>query len=548
MFLVCFITVAMGLNGTYEDVSRSLGIDPITLLPLHDYVDVLGLHPSHVGNFTNETFFYHPMDGGVDLRVTKALGSKGYNKVRVSVITQTSWRPVPSFGNWDISHQFIYKWTANYIHSKLLTVNPGQPMRFNIGSQPIEIKIPEQGKSTKGIFWADVCFYGSQWCIGPGRGWDPLNSVTGLINAASTDPTLDYWMILGDNFYDPSDRASKSFFGKLTLEAKQKVIGTVLGNHDFWIMGNSGNKRSSDNFGIGMMQWWAYDSIASRNAASSERIFDYSINPNTDMWKYPVPSKVENFFWYNIMGNVGFIAWSGAHSWGETKDYLKEACSYMGNEKPDWLIFLSHWDENNEGCQSKMYSRGVFNIINSNDFPGCNTYKAAGKLKYMEGHNHCNRKVGGDDGYMIGGAGMSGCTQFGFMYMKTEGDSLQIYYFDMARMRTQITMCLNSLKSIDNCLQYAKTWLNTSGNPPGPNPPQPGNWISRSLVADEGNAVGSCRKGWSADAKNACDANPNCHSVSYSHNWQTYCMKSKCVTANEPGKNNGDYVTWYKSC
>ena len=57
----------------------------------------------------------------LDIRVSKALGSKGYNKIRLSVISNTT----ISSSLFTYSSQFKYRWTSNYLSTGVVSVTPG---------------------------------------------------------------------------------------------------------------------------------------------------------------------------------------------------------------------------------------------------------------------------------------------------------------------------------------------------------------------------------------------------------------------------------------
>ena len=63
------------------------------------------------------------------------------------------------------------------------------------------------------------------------------NHSVDMLNALSTDPSWDFFQILGDNFYDQDGRLTKHVFNGLSLEAKSKILMTVAGNHDLWVCG-----------------------------------------------------------------------------------------------------------------------------------------------------------------------------------------------------------------------------------------------------------------------------------------------------------------------
>ena len=49
-----------------------------------------------------------------------------------------------------------------------------------------------------------------------------------MLNAGAND--IDYYMILGDNFYDRYGNLSSTWHDQLTLELKSKLFATVAGN------------------------------------------------------------------------------------------------------------------------------------------------------------------------------------------------------------------------------------------------------------------------------------------------------------------------------
>jgi hypothetical protein len=57
--------------------------------------------------------------------------------------------------------------------------------------------------------------------------------------------------------------------------------------------------------------------------------------------------KSSDYFFYNKMGNVGFIGYSGAYSFDDMKNYFSEACSWAAEDTSlDVLLLVGHW--NNE--------------------------------------------------------------------------------------------------------------------------------------------------------------------------------------------------------
>lgn len=90
----------------------------------------------------------------VDIRVSKAYGSKGYDKVRISAISNrkietdffTYYKP------------FQYRWTNYFLNTGIVTVTPGKKSVFRILNETVSIHIPLEDKPTRGIIYADPCY------------------------------------------------------------------------------------------------------------------------------------------------------------------------------------------------------------------------------------------------------------------------------------------------------------------------------------------------------------------------------------------------------
>jgi hypothetical protein len=135
-----------------------------------------------------------------DLRVTKALGSRGYDKVRISVISNAT---IPS-DLFSYSEPFQYRWTQNVLNTGIVTVQPGQKTPITIGSQTFEIYIPLEGEGVRGILLGDPCFTSEFITCLYAKEFDMFNHTIELLNAANSHDDTNFWMILGDNFYDQS--------------------------------------------------------------------------------------------------------------------------------------------------------------------------------------------------------------------------------------------------------------------------------------------------------------------------------------------------------
>merc|ERR1719219_409045 len=250
---------------------------------------------------------------------------------------------------------------------------------------------------------------------------------------------------------------SKSYFDRLSLNVKSKVTGMVLGNHDIWMGGSPGAGQSGDQFGIGMTQWWASDTVASFN----HPIYDWSIDPSWKERDTTPPIAIENTIWWNKIGNIGFIGYSGAHPLSKTKPYFDQMCQQFSNDANLAHVFvLGHWDAQNLGCQYSMAAPDVLNFLR--EMESCSAIKDS--MHFIDGHNHEN-KVIGSDGFMIGANGMSGSGQFGHIYVKSDDKgTVQIWYFEFRSTRSNnwdsIISCLRA-HDIDDCTHLATLWWNS---------------------------------------------------------------------------------------
>lgn len=97
---------------------------------------------------------------GLDVRVSKALGSRGYDKIRLSVISNhTIDSSYFSYGS-----PFKYRWTSNsligntYLNSGIVTVKPGEKTTLVIEGKEVVVSIPKDGEGVRGVIIADPCF------------------------------------------------------------------------------------------------------------------------------------------------------------------------------------------------------------------------------------------------------------------------------------------------------------------------------------------------------------------------------------------------------
>jgi hypothetical protein len=212
----------------------------------------------------------------IDIRVTKALGSKGYNKLRVSVISNSTL----SDELFTYSSAFKYRWTGKYLSSGIVTINPGEKSKFSVAGKEIEIFLPKEGEGVRGVIIADPCIT-SDWIVcGYQNKFQTFERTTQLLNAIGAFDDVHFYQILGDNFYDQSGDASSSWFQSLSTAMKAKFFSTVPGNHDFWVNASPKLWVPKDQLGTGFMQFYGQDTVASLADSTEATPFDFSADPD----------------------------------------------------------------------------------------------------------------------------------------------------------------------------------------------------------------------------------------------------------------------------
>ncbi len=204
------------------------------------------------------------------------------------------------------------------------------------------------------------------------------------------------------------------------------------------------------------MQWYAQDAVAA--TGSDDVLFDFSIDvdDNDGNVDFNARNSGSNFLWYNKIGAIGFLGFNGAALPDDEDPYFDEACNYFASSPPSSIYVLGHWDADSNGIIGVPDLRAKLAT-----YEGCS--KFGDKLKYLDGHTHCNYVQEKDIGFMIGGHGMGGCTQFGFAYVKNDGaGNDSVYYFEehsaSADNYDEILSCISS-SGIEGCLSLATKWL-----------------------------------------------------------------------------------------
>eukprot|EP01063_Lacrimia_lanifica_P014172 TRINITY_DN20813_c0_g1_i1.p1 TRINITY_DN20813_c0_g1~~TRINITY_DN20813_c0_g1_i1.p1 ORF type:complete len:522 (+),score=168.85 TRINITY_DN20813_c0_g1_i1:53-1618(+) len=406
-----------------------------------------------------------------DVRVVKGFGTKPYDNVRVSVIAPAS-APAATLNGaaFDYHGAFQYKWTGNAISSSMVKATDGEVLDINGAS--LKVTLPRQGDGVAGVLIADPCVASASVTSRVGclfaKKFQTEARTPALLNLFGGDAETAFWGVLGDNWYDQTGETTASVFAKLSLELKAKLMLTVAGNHDYWIVAPPGT--SADQFGNGHMQWYAQDAKAAEGllpeGANGTAPFDYSVDPSRGHWLFGgnLP-QINNGFYYNQIGNLGFIGFSGAYTYAETLPLLKEACAWAGEEASiKVLLLVGHWDVKGMGATKEMDVPGLYDGVKA--LPGCAAFEAKKTLKFVMGHTHCNvpHPHGHvDTGFMVAGQGMEGCGNYGVPVVDSTAGRFRIHYFPVvARNGTdtydEVTSCV-AAKGWRGCLSMAETWL-----------------------------------------------------------------------------------------
>jgi hypothetical protein len=196
----------------------------------------------------------------LDVKVTPTHAARGEGQVRISVVTNVT-SPLVDKEFFDYNAPFMYRWTNKYLHSTLKPITSGSTTTFEVNGTTLKIAVPAKGSGTTGLIFADPCFHGAAAGCSYGGKLQTFERMTNLVNIVV--PQIDYWQILGDNFYDRDGHLTQAWFDQLSLEVKTTLFATVAGNHDYWGFGSGVIGLDIDQFGNGLMQYYGMDTVSS---------------------------------------------------------------------------------------------------------------------------------------------------------------------------------------------------------------------------------------------------------------------------------------------
>lgn len=173
-----------------------------------------------------------------------------------------------------------------------------------------------------------------------------------------------------------------------------------------------------------------------------------------------------NFFFYNQLGNVAVIGFNGANKYDDISSYLDDSCEWASSINPALVVLLGHWNVDNDGCTDGSDVPTVYKALMTN--PKCAA--VAKKIKYLEGHTHCNKVIEQDVGFMVGANGMTQATDCGGVWgvtvMDTTNNRFRMLHFPLIKDGSggydnydTINQCILQ-KGVSGCYDLAQEWAN----------------------------------------------------------------------------------------
>ena len=383
----------------------------------------------------------------LQFRVSKLSGSD--DQFRFSVIRNDN-GPFYDNRSFDYSGAFKNKWQQFYLQSSLLQM-------------PTSLaKIPQNGEPVSGLLIADPCIITSvTWMAWMhtnfmvpcthGNLFQTKSRTPRVINGITKD--VDFWGIIGDNFYDRWGDITASFFDLLSNHTMLTLSMHLPGNHDYWIKGKPTLSSTSDQYGIGFNQWYAMGTPSF-----------YPMKTNSCDTCTP---SIEETGFYTQVGNLGMIGITSYHSVYEVRSFAREACNWVGSKRTSIrsILLMGHWDVDNFGAQNGTATPDIARYLAS--INGCRQF-APDNIKYVMGHRHCNEPYSFDptNGFVVGGQGMwsKSCSpQYGFTVFDSGVHNLRVIHFDMSTHDSyeKIIDCIERM-TWRGCIALAHLWLNQS--------------------------------------------------------------------------------------
>ncbi|KAJ8598846.1 hypothetical protein CTAYLR_008550 [Chrysophaeum taylorii] len=400
------------------------------------------------------------------VRVSHAHASRGYPYVRVSRVYQG-----PALAGYEYNALFKYRWQEFQLASQVYEVVPGRATRV----AGVDVWLPSMGEGSVGVWIADPCVSSEFVLCALGALFRTYERTPALLNAMAS--RVDYWAIWGDNLYDLTGELSREFFDRLSDETLSRILMTTAGNHDYFVDGSPKVATINDQYGNGFMQFYAQDAVA----ALRGDVFNFSVDPdrtfathdNATLAVKAAKADISNFVWWHLMGNVAYVGFSSAYDFATTRPYMRDACAWARDTYDAGLaqlvVLAAHWSANDDGAQYGMSAPSMYDRAAAGELGAdCERLAAIDRLKFVEGHTHCNEVVVERTGFVVAGQGMSDCGQYAIAVLDTRNATAKLVNFPLADTRgfdqydIVFDCFLKATNLVADCGYLGEIWLDQS--------------------------------------------------------------------------------------
>ena len=181
-------------------------------------------------------------------RISRISGGNTYEQLRVSEV----WKGPPEEPG---SFQFRQRWTDHSFKTKIISKLPDD--------------FPKPGETVRGAMFGDVCISSKFVTCAFGIHYSVRDKISWFLTQLATEGRLNFWALIGDNFYDEDGTISDEFFSHLPPSVTRVPLYSLPGNHDFWTLGGIANSPQ-DQLGYGFTQYYMMDTEATKDKKDGE--------------------------------------------------------------------------------------------------------------------------------------------------------------------------------------------------------------------------------------------------------------------------------------